>query len=88
MDEAIYPYACVYEIQIYIYIYGMLVSIYTKYASARCERLSGESFLPRIDSLLWPLCHTAQLGPIHLWRIGHGRVVRTLATTVGGEGCL
>ena len=26
--------------------------------------------------------------PIHFWRMGHGRVVRTLATSVGSEGCL
>ena len=30
----------------------------------------------------------SQLVPIRFWRMGHGLVVRTLATTVGGEGCL
>ena len=31
---------------------------------------------------------TAQLEPIRFWRMAHGRVVKTLATTMGGEGCL
>ena len=57
------------------------------YASARCKKPRGESFLPRIGSLLQPMCDTAQLVTIRFWRMGHGRVVKTLATTAGGEGC-
>ena len=33
------------------------------YASARCKQPSGESFLPGIDSLLYPMCDTARLVP-------------------------
>ena len=56
--------------------------------NSRFTHLAGARpmFLPRIDSLLLPMCDTAQLVPIRFWRMGHGRVVKTLAITVGARG--
>ena len=56
-------------------------------ASAWCKQASGGSPLPWIDSMLWPVCGTAQLVLSRLWRMGHSRMVSALATAVGGRGC-
>ena len=40
----------------------------------------GESFLPRIDLLLWLTCDTI---PYHIF--SHGRVISMLGTAVGDE---
>ena len=43
-------------------------------------------FLPRIGSLLGRVCEIPYdwLVPIHIWLVGHDRVVNTLDTVVGG----
>ena len=61
-----------------------LHSEYYTHAGARCKKSCRRSFLLRIESLL---CSFSWCQSVFR-RVGHGRVVRMLFTTVGGGRCL